>query len=54
MQSRKTARDCRKTCLETLKGLQTLIQMQQTLIVQAMRELDDEKGESTVRKKSGP
>jgi hypothetical protein len=34
----------RKTCLETLQGLQTLVEMQQMLIVEAIGQLDKPDG----------
>jgi hypothetical protein len=52
MPARKTTKDCREVCLETLKGLRTLVEMQQVLILQAIEQLDNAKPGSTGRKKN--
>jgi len=52
MPAKKTAKDYREACLETLRGLRTLVEMQQTLILQAIEQLDNAKTRPTRGKKS--
>ncbi|MDP6635277.1 MAG: hypothetical protein QGG42_10290 [Phycisphaerae bacterium] len=50
MPAKNTAKTHRKACLETLKGLQTLMEMQQMLILQAIEQLGEPKTRSASRK----
>ena len=52
MPTKQTTEDCRQACLETLKGLRTLVEMQQVLILQAIEQLADHKPGSTRGKKT--